>query len=79
MTKDQNITNKDLYDAINTFRKEVQDTMEKTEIRCINRYKEIGVEVKDNTNWRNRITGQFAVITVVLGFAINWFFDQFQK
>lgn len=73
------ITNQDLYNAINDLRKEITANAKEAEDRCIKRYDKITLDVASNTSWRNRVTGQFAIITVALGFGINWLFDKLSK
>jgi len=58
------ITNRDLYDAINGLRIEIGERIEKVEEK-----------VDENTNWRNKIVGQFTIMMVFIGTAINAFWD----
>jgi len=58
------ITNKDLYDAINDLRKEMSyriDAIEK--------------QVDENTGWRNKMVGQFTMLMIIIGGAVNYIWD----
>lgn len=59
-----NISNKDIYEAINGLRQEMTHRIENVEKK-----------VDENTNWRNKIVGQIAVIVAVIGFGINFAWD----
>lgn len=60
------VTNKEIYEAIDSLRQELGHRMDKIES-----------EVDCNTNWRNRITGQFAVMMIFIGLTINFIWDSF--
>jgi len=63
MTK-ENVSLKDVYDAVNGLREEMTTKIEKIE-----------KEVDKNTTWRNRMTGQITVIVIIVGIIINWLSD----
>jgi hypothetical protein len=58
------ITNQDLYNALNDFRKEVREMLNP-----------IDAQVKANTRWIDRATGQFTIIMIFVGAGINYLFD----
>jgi hypothetical protein len=58
------VTNKDIYEAVNNL-----------ERKLLHRIERIENEVKDNTNWRNKITGQITLIVMAVGFAVNFIWD----
>jgi len=68
MANNHYVTNKDIHEAIENLRLEIKRDI-----------KDIRACVDENTSWRNRIVGQFTIIMVIVGAAINWIFSQFNK
>ena len=64
------ITNDKLYEAINSTRREILETL-KSEVEPIK------ADLKDLNNWRNRVVGQFSIIMIFVGAAVNYLFDKF--
>ena len=58
------ITNKDIYDAINDFRKEM-----KTDNAAQN------IKIDANTDWRNQVMGKMTILFAVIGIGINLAYD----
>lgn len=67
MPNNNRISNKDIYDAINGLRVELGSRIDKVEI-----------EVKENTDWRNKVTGQIVIIMILIGTAANFVVDYFR-
>ena len=64
MTKNDTVTNRDLYDIINDLRKEMACRIDKIEI-----------EVRETTNWKNQLTGKITVLVAVIGIGVNILWD----
>ena len=58
------ISNKDIFDAINSLRIEMKQDI-----------KDLRVEVDGNTNWRNQITGKLTVLFISIGIGVNFLMD----
>lgn len=58
------ITNKDLYEAINSLRGEV-----------VHRFEIVEAKVDKHDAWINQITGKMTVLMVFIGAAINFLWD----
>jgi len=59
-----NVSNQELYNAINDLRKEVMARTDKIEIKVV-----------EIDNWRNKVIGQFSVLMVLIGASINYIWD----
>ena len=59
-----NVSNRELYDAINDLRKEVTGKVERIEIKVV-----------EIDNWRNKVIGQFSVLMIFIGAGINYIWD----
>lgn len=66
------ITNKDLYEAIERLENKIC-------ARYDAKFSRLELQIDENTSWRNKIVGQFAIIMVIIGAGINWLFGQFSK
>lgn len=52
------------------------EKLENLEAKIETRVLRIEEKVEDNTNWRNKITGQFTVLMIFIGLGINWIWDK---
>ena len=62
------ITNRDIYDAINDFRREVNESFEKRDVK-----------IDANTSWRHQITGKLTILFIFIGAGINLLLDWIQR
>jgi len=66
MTKNGNVTLKDVYEAINAL-----------ENRVMHRVEKIEENVEENTTFRNQLIGKMTALFVILGIGINALWDLF--
>jgi len=74
-----NVSQKDIYEAIQDFRKEVTHMFDKQSKRFDDRYDKVQEQVDKNTNWKNKAIGQATVIFTIIGIGVNWIWEAFSS